>query len=264
MIYLFILSLLQVVNSDLVNKTVYFNTDVWPIIYAYAQPHLLMFTDVLWISDMTNGYEQLLESSVEVPRMCRITPCDPDSSYLLHKVKGTHLSVGGVGVRMPLSMPPLNAKAIDTIETWIVQGARFSAEKPRGRNCSFPSPQPSLPPRESAFDDDDGGGDETDIVPPTRIAVIFCVCIVVALVIRQVWMWYRRDVVAGQTTVGDAYAPVSTKDNSVGLTDAGTSSGTASQTPAEIAEVSVITQAVSRALQSNEDEYNPLPEGAVG
>ncbi len=39
--------------------------------------------------------------STQLPTMNRLTPKDRESSYLLHKVKGTHTTVGGQGRQMP-------------------------------------------------------------------------------------------------------------------------------------------------------------------
>lgn len=47
----------------------------------------------------------------------------PDESYLLHKIKGTHLDAGGGGSRMPQGQEQLAQGVIEDIETWIRQGA---------------------------------------------------------------------------------------------------------------------------------------------
>jgi hypothetical protein len=59
----------------------------------------------------------------ELPSMMRVRPFQPDSSYLVHKVQGTHVLVGGSGARMPLGAPPLAQQEIDLIRSWIRQGA---------------------------------------------------------------------------------------------------------------------------------------------
>ena len=56
--------------------------------------------------------------------MNRVTPNQPDSSYLVHKVQGTHLAVGGSGSRMPLNRSPLSQSDIDLIRAWIQAGAQ--------------------------------------------------------------------------------------------------------------------------------------------
>lgn len=45
-------------------------------------------------------------ASTQLPSMKRIAPGDKEASYLFHKLAGTHLTVGGAGVRMPRTGPP--------------------------------------------------------------------------------------------------------------------------------------------------------------
>lgn len=52
-----------------------------------------------------------------------VAPGNVAGSYLFHKISGTQLSVGGIGDRMPQG-GTLPQKDIDTIEAWIVGGAR--------------------------------------------------------------------------------------------------------------------------------------------
>jgi hypothetical protein len=63
-------------------------------------------------------------ASLELPSMNRVTPNQPDNSYLVHKVQGTHLGVGGSGSQMPLGRSPLSQGEIDLIRAWIEAGAR--------------------------------------------------------------------------------------------------------------------------------------------
>jgi mono/diheme cytochrome c family protein len=70
------------------------------------------------------GYDDLVGAgSVQAP-MLRVDPGRPEESYLLHKLRGTHVEVGGRGERMPMGGMPLSTSQIDLIETWIAQGAR--------------------------------------------------------------------------------------------------------------------------------------------
>jgi len=55
--------------------------------------------------------------------MMRVVPGDTGSSYLWHKLTGTHTKVGGSGGQMPLGYPALDAKTLGVIETWILEGA---------------------------------------------------------------------------------------------------------------------------------------------
>jgi hypothetical protein len=65
--------------------------------------------------------------SEEVPTLRRVRGFRPDSSYLVHKIQGTHLSVGGFGVRMPFGCPSsvacLTDATINLVRNWILQGA---------------------------------------------------------------------------------------------------------------------------------------------
>lgn len=54
----------------------------------------------------------------------RVAPGEPEQSYLLHKLRGTHLEVGGQGVQMPFAQPPLPEESLQLIRSWIEQGAK--------------------------------------------------------------------------------------------------------------------------------------------
>jgi hypothetical protein len=74
---------------------------------------------------LTEG--QVYGNTVNVPAiqapLLRIHPGLPDSSYLVHKIQGTHASVGGHGLRMPAMLDPLPQRDIDMIREWIAAGA---------------------------------------------------------------------------------------------------------------------------------------------
>jgi mono/diheme cytochrome c family protein len=53
--------------------------------------------------------------------LLRVKAGDAGSSYLLHKLKGTHVSVGGSGSAMPPG-DPLDDASIRLMEQWISQG----------------------------------------------------------------------------------------------------------------------------------------------
>jgi hypothetical protein len=63
-------------------------------------------------------------ASVELPSMDRIEPGMPDLSYLIHKIQGTQVSVGGSGERMPRGGAPLSQTTIDLVRLWVTQGAQ--------------------------------------------------------------------------------------------------------------------------------------------
>ncbi len=61
-------------------------------------------------------------SSNQVPRLRRVEPNRPDSSYVILKLEGNAGVVGGVATQMPLG-GSLSQARIDTIRTWIAGGA---------------------------------------------------------------------------------------------------------------------------------------------
>ncbi|WP_439639926.1 hypothetical protein [Nevskia sp.] len=66
----------------------------------------------------------LLAASSEAP-MPRVTPGSAAQSYLIHKLRGTQLSAGGSGNRMPMNDPPrpLDDGQLTLIQRWIEAGA---------------------------------------------------------------------------------------------------------------------------------------------
>ncbi len=60
--------------------------------------------------------------STEVPSLLRVSPGNPDDSYLVQKIEG-NASVGG---RMPLGGQALPQETIDAIRQWITDGAAAS------------------------------------------------------------------------------------------------------------------------------------------
>jgi hypothetical protein len=64
--------------------------------------------------------------SIQLPSMDRIEPFEPDSSYLVHKIEGTHLDVGGSGARMPFGCSGsscLSREQVHLIRQWVTEGA---------------------------------------------------------------------------------------------------------------------------------------------
>lgn len=61
--------------------------------------------------------------SVQVPSLQRVTPGNPNDSYLIRKLEG---AAGIVGVRMPrpIGAAPLDPTTIDAIRLWITNGAQ--------------------------------------------------------------------------------------------------------------------------------------------
>ena len=61
--------------------------------------------------------------SRQLPRLNIVTPERPDSSYLVLKLTGMHLGVGGSGERMPKGGTPLSMNQLGIIGRWILNGA---------------------------------------------------------------------------------------------------------------------------------------------
>lgn len=73
------------------------------------------------------AWDQLVNvQSTEVYKMQRVKPGQPDKSYLVRKIEGTHMAVGGAGWRMP---PPTHAlirmseRDKAAIRQWVLNGA---------------------------------------------------------------------------------------------------------------------------------------------
>jgi len=79
--------------------------------------------------DAQHAYEALLErKSIQASKMRLVAPGEPKDSYLLHKMRGTHLDVGGHGDRMPLEGSwgihgSLSDAEVLRVEKWVLNGA---------------------------------------------------------------------------------------------------------------------------------------------
>ena len=71
----------------------------------------------------TDGYDALVGVVDSGTGLNFVEPFLPDESYVWHKLQGTQGEVGGGGSQMPLGSAPLDASDLETIETWIIQGA---------------------------------------------------------------------------------------------------------------------------------------------
>jgi hypothetical protein len=70
--------------------------------------------------DADSAFAMLVNApSVEVPSLRRVSPGNPDTSYLIQKLEG-HAAVGG---QMPLGQAPLPQATINVIREWITNGA---------------------------------------------------------------------------------------------------------------------------------------------
>ena len=62
-------------------------------------------------------------ASSQFPLYDLVEPGKPEGSYLVHKLRGTHTDVGGMGRQMPTDKEPLSQQDQDLIWSWIDQGA---------------------------------------------------------------------------------------------------------------------------------------------
>ena len=58
--------------------------------------------------------------SLERPTLARVAPGEPDSSYVIHKLEG---AADISGARMPFGGPFLDQPTIDSVKSWIADGA---------------------------------------------------------------------------------------------------------------------------------------------
>ncbi|MCE0917373.1 MULTISPECIES: hypothetical protein [unclassified Pseudomonas] len=70
-----------------------------------------------------SAYRQLVGIASVQSTLKRVVPGDPQASYLLHKLTGDQLSVGGKGVAMPFGQAQADTQLIQAVQAWIASGA---------------------------------------------------------------------------------------------------------------------------------------------
>jgi hypothetical protein len=91
--------------------------------------------------DAANSYAMIVDiPSVEVPSLLRISPGNPDASYLVQKIEGH----AAVGAQMPFGGPPLPAATIATIRQWVSDGAPPAVAASGARALAVASVAPAL------------------------------------------------------------------------------------------------------------------------
>lgn len=110
------------------NGEVSYSRDVQPIFstncaFSGCHDHLTMSGGLNL--EANASYENIVNVPSTETALDRIEPGDPDQSYLYLKLTGDYVNVpGGEGTgRMPLNGPPLPDDDIETIESWILDGA---------------------------------------------------------------------------------------------------------------------------------------------
>lgn len=99
--------------------------DVWPIFELRCQGCHFVTDNPPQILGAAETYPRLVgQRSPTVTSLDWIEPGDPDASYLLRKVEGTHRAVGGRGNGMPPRVAdPTTAQERATLRAWITAGA---------------------------------------------------------------------------------------------------------------------------------------------
>lgn len=113
------------VSFTLAQRAVSFAGDVQPVFTANCT--VGCHGGVMPQQDMSLEAGEAYANTVDVPSnespLDRIEPGDPEASYLVHKLQGTHRTVGGSGDPMPLGASRLPPVVIDAIRRWIALGA---------------------------------------------------------------------------------------------------------------------------------------------
>jgi hypothetical protein len=101
-----------------------FEADIYPsIIGASCSCHIPDPKAGLHMPDAMTAYDNLVGvAAVQAGGLQRVNPGMPGESYLINKLEGTHLDVGGVGNPMPPG-GPLSADKVTLIKDWIAEGA---------------------------------------------------------------------------------------------------------------------------------------------
>eukprot|EP00808_Paulinella_micropora_P032100 g21753.t1 len=116
-------------------KPLNFVDDIFPLWsdLDVLRGHGSQSNNVLSFADAVTAYNGTVNKpSQQAIGMLLIAPCDAEQSYLFHKLRGTHLSVGGAGLIMP--RPPLPSGMqlateddLARMATWINEGALYDS-----------------------------------------------------------------------------------------------------------------------------------------
>jgi hypothetical protein len=105
-----------------------FSREIQPILDSYCvQCHLVGAAQAGLVLEEGESYANLVGKPSTESKYARVVPGAPDKSYLLAKLQGTHLKLGGAGMGMPLvdgSQRPLDRASIELIKRWIKLGAK--------------------------------------------------------------------------------------------------------------------------------------------
>ncbi len=101
--------------------------DVQPILDTYCvQCHLLESAQGELVLESGEAWANLVKIDSTQAPLKRVEPGTPQASYLLHKLRGTHIQAGGSGQIMPYGSEAssgIPARDVELIERWINDGA---------------------------------------------------------------------------------------------------------------------------------------------
>jgi hypothetical protein len=123
--FLVVLSVLALnAHADIDTKAVSFSETIAPVLKSRcAICHLTGQEAGNMALHPGAAYSSLVGIKSSETEFLRVMPGAPEQSYLLMKLKGTHLDHGGTGGRMPLGGAPLSPELIELISAWIAAGA---------------------------------------------------------------------------------------------------------------------------------------------
>jgi hypothetical protein len=111
-------------GSDDLGDPLHYIVDIEPLLTPTCNDGCHPGADSMASFVLGEGYGDLVDvPAVELPTMDRVEAGNPDRSYLMHKLDGTHIPVGGMGPSMPPDGALLSEADRDTVRRWIQQGA---------------------------------------------------------------------------------------------------------------------------------------------
>ena len=100
-----------------------FMVDVWePILAPICTCHVGGAGGLVMGDNAEQAYAAMVGVMANGAPLAYVAAGDVSGSYLVHKLEGTQIEVGGQGSMMPLA-GQLNAGQVDTIKQWIADGA---------------------------------------------------------------------------------------------------------------------------------------------
>ncbi|RLA04019.1 MAG: hypothetical protein DRQ60_03665 [Gammaproteobacteria bacterium] len=112
-------------NEELAEVSLAF--DLQPIFDTYCvQCHLLESAQGGLVLENGEAWANLVNADSTQAVLKRVDPGTPAESYLLHKLRGTHIKAGGSGQPMPYGSEAsagISASSVELVERWISEGA---------------------------------------------------------------------------------------------------------------------------------------------